>query len=303
MKEKDYDGYLNSINLEPPKIYGEEQQRREKNRKKNGKKNSDNLSTAERRHKQNKKRRLKNSVRKAFISIALILVLLAVGAVLSLTVFFKIETINVAGSGMYSTQEIIDLCTIEAGDNLFLIDKEKCAENLKTRLPYIYEAEIKRELPSTILINITEATPEFVIKNQDETAILLDNKFKVLNNSSTEIPADAVEIQNAAFVAAENGYLIEFENEDVSECISSLADIIERLGITEATAISSTGSKENYIVYEKRIVLQLGNTEDLENKVYRGIAACEKLKETNPDAKGTMNLSSGKQFYFTPLHQ
>jgi len=258
MKNKDYERNLNSINLEPPKIYGEEPQRRERNRKKNTSKNSAALSTAEKRHRQNKKRRLKNSVRKAFIYIALILVLLAVGAVLSLTVFFKIETIQVMGSGKYSTQEIMDLCTIAAGDNLFLIDKEKCADNLKTRLPYIYEVEIKRELPSAICINVTEATPAFQIKNQDETVILLDKKFKVLDNSSSAVSEGVVEIQNAAYVAAENGYAIEFENEEVSESITAMAAVIEKLGITEATAVSSTGSKENYMIYENRIVLQLG---------------------------------------------
>lgn len=293
MNNKDYD-----FGLEPPKIYNEHGSG--ENRKRKASKQNKNVSTNEKRRRQNKKRQLKNSVRKALITIALLLVLIAVGVVLSLTVFFKIETVNISGSGMYSTEEITAYCTIDEGDNLFLINKEKCAENLKQKLPYIYDVDIKRELPSTLVINITEATAAYKIKNDDESYTLLDDRFKVLDNASQEKIDGVIEIQNMEVISNENGFMIGFENEESANGLNQLSEIIKKLNITEVTAISSDGKNNNYLVYENRIVLKLGSFENLENKVYRGIAGCEKLNESNPNAKGTMDLSTGKQFYFTP---
>lgn len=290
MNNKDYE-----INLDPPKIY----KNQEVPGRRNSKKNNRNISTAEKRHRQNKKRRLKNSVRNALITIGLLLVLLAVGIVLSLTVFFKIEAIDISGSGMYSTEEITAYCSIDAGDNLFLIDKDKCAETLQEKLPYIYDVKITRKLPSTIQIEITDAVPAYTLKNEDGSCTLLDDRFKVLDNTGAADTADTVEIQNVAVINNVNGLPIEFENAETAACLNQLSSIISKLNITEATAISSDGKHNNYIVYENRITIKLGNSENLENKIYRGIAGCEKLNESNPTAKGTMDVSSGKQFYFT----
>lgn len=285
----------NDYKLEPPKIYNNQQVPGRRNTKKNNK----DITTEEKRHRQNKKRRLKNGVRNALITIGLLLALLSVGVVLCLTVFFKVEAIDITGSGMYSTEEIIAYCSVDVGDNLFLIDKEKCKQNLEEKLPYIYDVEIKRELPSTLQLNITEAMPAYIIKNEDESYTILDDQFKVLENNASEAISDAVEIQNAAITSNGAGLLIGFENEDTAACLNELSAIIKKLNIAEATAISSDGKNNNYIVYDGRITLKLGNLDNLENKVYRGIAGCEKLQESNPSAKGTMDLSGGKQFYFT----
>lgn len=292
MNNKDYE-----FGLEPPKVYNEHGSA-ENGRRKQQKKNK-NVSTNEKRRRQNKKRRLKNSVRKALVTICLLITLIAVGTVLSLTVFFKIETVNISGSGMYSSEEITENSNINIGDNLFLVNKGKCAESLEKNLPYIYDVDIKRKLPSTLIINVTEAAAAYMINNGDETYTLLDDRFKVLDNAYTAGTEGLTEIRNTAFISNENGSVIEFENAESADGLGQLSEIITKLNITEITAISSDGKNNNYIVYENRIILNLGSFDDVENKIYRGIAGCEKLNESDPNARGTMVLSTGKQFYFT----
>lgn len=283
--------------LEPPKIYNSTPQRRNPNMQYN--RDGKNISTAEKRHKQNKKRKLKNNVRKALITIGLIIVLLAVAVVLSLTVFFKITAINVNGSGIYTSDEVVAYSNIDIGDNLFLINSDDCAKSLEENLPYIYSVTVKRKLPSEITLNITEATPCYYIKNEDGSYKLLDDNLKVLKDSSKEIPADVKEIQSAAVTSSKEGQIIVFENENVSNCIIKLSEIINNLNMTEATALSSNGINDNFIVYENRITFKLGSCDNLESKVYRGLAVCEKLNETNENAKGTLDLTADKQSYFT----
>lgn len=300
-----FDSSLGPINIEPPKVYREGQRlpsdERRRSKKKHKSKSSGNhgFSNPEMRSRQNKKRKLKNSVRNVIIFTTLILVFAAVGVVLSLTVFFKIDTISVTGSGIYSEEEIINASNINTGDNLFLIDKDKSTEKMECVLPYIYTAEIKRELPSTVKITVTDAVPAFSIQKGEESFILLDDNFKVLENSASESPADTVTITNVKVADANNGYEIGFENAQISDCLAKLAKGIKDVSMIEATAMYSNGMNDNYIVYENRIIFKLGSCDDLENKLYRGLASCEELSKNNDKAKGTLNLSTGKQSYFT----
>ncbi len=274
--------------LEPPKIYREDQRiERYTNNK------------SEVRKKPKVKRRLKKKVRNALIVILLFIILISVGVVLSLTTFFNIENINVTGSEIYTTQEIIDNCGIDYGENLFLLNKESAKEKLEKNLPYIYDAKIKIKLTNVVNIEITDAVASYAIKNKDNTFILLDDKFKVLNNMSAENVEGTVNIVDSKISSAETGSKIVFDNDSISECLSKISSAVKDTQMTEATAISSEGFDKNFIIYEDRITFELGNCENLENKVYKGLAACEKINANNPKAKGRIDLSDDKQIYFT----
>ena len=71
------------------------------------------------RQKKIRKRRLT-----AFFAIFIIM-LLCVGAVLSFTVFFPIESISIKGSEIYTAEEILKASNITKGDNLFAINRAK----------------------------------------------------------------------------------------------------------------------------------------------------------------------------------
>ena len=138
------------------------------------------MTRQERRKKQNKRRRLKRSVRRALAVIGLVMLAVAIVAVLCLTVFFKIESITVTGSKVYDTEKVLSVCTIETGENLFLADTDKAAQQLQQALPYVYSAKIKRKLPGTVQIQVTDAAPAYAVKNKDKTYTLMDDRFKVL---------------------------------------------------------------------------------------------------------------------------
>ena len=61
----------------------------------------------------------------------------------------------------------------------------------------------------------------------------------------------------------------------------------------------SEETNKNYIVYDGRITFELGECEDLQNKIYRGLAACEQLNEGSSGIRGRLDVSGGKQSYFT----
>lgn len=309
---------LGSFNLEPPKIYRKEQEKRltykqdnSRSKNTNGKKTSSkgknkkgtsvkqNKTTQQKRKEENQKRKKKILLRKILFSVGVVLLILAVFVVLSLTVLFKIDTITITGNSKYTTQQIESVLPIEKNKNLFLTDTSSAEEKLESSLPYIYNAEIDRKLPSTITVKVTETDNIYAIKNKDKTYLLLDNNLKVLESASAKKPKNAVDIKKATVSNAVEGNTAEFTDKQVSKDLLALTDAINKLELTEATAIYSDDINNNFIVYENRIVFKLGSCDDLENKLYSALAAVEKLNETNPQAEGEMTVTGDKQVYFT----
>lgn len=260
---------------------------------------TDKYTKNEVRRRQNKKRKIKNKARNVLITLIAITAFLAIGVTLSLTIFFNITDINVTGSNIYSAEEIVQVSTIDVGENLFLIDTKECIVKLTESLPYIYEVKITRKLPSTLNIEVTDATPFLAIEKEDKTFILTDDRLKVLESSAAEKPADAITMTDTAVATANPGYLLGFEEEEIDECIRSIVAAIKATEMSEATAISCVDKNNNFIVYDNRITFKLGSCNNLEAKINRGLAVCDELNKHNDSIKGTVNLSVDKQSYFT----
>lgn len=286
---------LVDLGLEPPKVYRDSQKKIVSSDTRQRKKKQ--LSRNEKRQKDTKRRKKRNKLRKFFIWLSVAIVIAAVGVVLSLTAFFGIENITVSGNSRYTEEEILNQCIINTGENLFLADTKSASEMLELNLPYIYTAEIKRKLPSTIELVITEAEPSYYIQNKDKTFILLDDNFKVLETEAEK--GSGIAVKKAKVTAASAGRQIEFENQDTGECLKKLSQAVRDNYIDEITAIYSNNISDNYVVYDNRIEFKLGTCDDLEHKIYQGLASCKQLNESNPNAKGVMTINGGKQIYFT----
>ena len=70
--------------------------------------------------------------------------------------------------------------------------------------------------------------------------------------------------------------------------------------MAQATEIYTKGINSNYIVYMNRITFELGSLDNIEDKIIRGLASCEKLDENGSNMRGNLNLTVDKQSYFTP---
>lgn len=291
---------VGSFGLEPPKRYRESQYQTQDTRVhiSEGQKRKKTLSTQEARELQDKKRSRKRGVRKGLLIAGLVIMSFLILLVLSFTVFFQIENISVADNNVYSKEEILSICTIDKGENLFLADTKKAKIKIEENLPYVYEAQIKRKLPSSIEVNIIEANPAYVIDSEQEEYVLLDDRFKVLEIIS-QLPSNIILIEKAETKSVELGKTVDFTEEKTLECLQSLADAIKVCNFEEATMISSKGLNQNYIMYDNRIRFDLGDCEELENKIFKGLAACDELNQNNPEVKGVLKINNDKSIYFT----
>lgn len=106
---------------------------------------------ARRRH-SNRRRRRGNF---GFLYKLLSVLVICAAVVMALTLFFRVDTIEVTGTERYTEKDVIEASGIQLGDNLFLLNKYEAARSIAEQLPYIdiEDIRIRRELPDTLLID------------------------------------------------------------------------------------------------------------------------------------------------------
>jgi cell division protein FtsQ len=138
-----------------------------------------------------------------------VVVALTMGA----TVFFQVETVAVSGNSRYTEEEIVQVTGIKIGDNLYRLNKNQIALQLLQELPYVENVTIRRSLPSTIVITVTE---------WDAVARVVSSEDGEISTGSTEVEAvveqdeepteqqedAAVQTQAGGLVVAPHGWLI-----------------------------------------------------------------------------------------------
>lgn len=115
--------------------------------------------------------------------------------ILSTTVFFKIDTITVKGSSIYTAEEICTASGIKSGNNLIRTNMSKAAANIENTLTYIETAELKRSFPSGVVITVSPCR-ETISAEYEDGFCLLSEKGKVLKTSETPFP-DTIVIYGA----------------------------------------------------------------------------------------------------------
>ena len=95
--------------------------------------------------------------KKVFISLFILLIIVIAGIIYFLTTpMFNITNIEVTGNEKNSVDTYVSLTKIELNStNIFEVTKNKITKNIKEN-PYVESVQIKRKLPSTLEIVITE---------------------------------------------------------------------------------------------------------------------------------------------------
>ena len=152
-----------------------------------------NMSKEEERALHRDERQREKQVRRRIFYPILVLFVLAVGLVLSFTVFFHLSKAEVRGYSIYSENEVVSVSGVKDGDNLFLINRGKVKEHITEKLPYIGDVQVKIALPNKLIITVYETSVKCAVETKSGY-VLLDENAKVLGTASSkdEIYANAV---------------------------------------------------------------------------------------------------------------
>ena len=142
---------------------------------------------ARRSNKRKRRNRGRFGILYQFLSLVIILVVIAAGCV----VFFRVDEVTVDGESKYTAEEIIAASGIEQGDNLFLISPVQTGRKIASVLPYVDNVNVRRALPDGVVITVTECMPAAVIQGNGSWWII-DAKGKVLEQTASGTGAAVV---------------------------------------------------------------------------------------------------------------
>ena len=116
---------------------------------------------------------------------------------------FAIKTIRIEGNVRRSVEQVIASAAIKTGDNIFALDAERTRNRL-LQDPWIDDARVERNLPSTVTISITEREAAAVVA-VDADLYLCTPQGELFKKLDMEDPAGLIVISGltAAQVAAD----------------------------------------------------------------------------------------------------
>ena len=123
---------------------------------------------ARRRYNERKKRR----ARTRFYVVLTIIALAVFFGVISMSSIFTVDSIEVRGNEHYTAEEIINMGHAVPGHNIIYdLNKQEIEEYLDQN-PYIKNAEVKRKLPSTMVIKVRERKEKIAFRYDDDYLIM-----------------------------------------------------------------------------------------------------------------------------------
>ena len=298
-KDKEEDEEIFNFNTEivlginKSKEKEKEEKKAKKNKKTNNKKNKHKKRNNKKHYEAKKKK-----PNKLVITIITTIVLLIIITIFALMApIFNITSIEVQGNNKINKEEIISLSNLKKGDNIFRFNKSiisKIKENA-----YIESAEIKRNLPGTVIISIKERTVKYQI-NIINGYTYIDKNGYILEHSSTKSDVPVI----AGLKSTENVLLnekrLQDEGLETLNDVSKILDAAKTIGKDNIITEINVENKHDYILYleseNKRIYI--GDTSNLTNKMLY----VQRILEGEQGKSGTAyvngDISAGFKPYF-----
>ena len=104
-------------------------------------------------------------------ALAMLLCVIAAGIYLTVTMLFKINTIEVrtadgvvSEAGGYSSEQILQALGVQKEENIFSFDPAAKAAALEKVFPMLEDIRVERDYPSTVVVRVAEAQPAYAMQ-------------------------------------------------------------------------------------------------------------------------------------------
>ncbi len=208
--------------------------------------------------------RRRRARRKAIMTVLLTLFVL-VGLVASFFLIFRLDGFEVEGDSIYTDKELIELVPILEQENIFSFDVAETERVILEELVYIENVEVRRKLPSTVVIKVEAAVERYVVEYEKERYVLSET-LKVLRLAEDgEMYTGIVGLDPKMPTV---GTQIESNDENSQNMLMLLLGELSGLEIEDkVTEINLTDTLNMEIIYDGRIDVQLGSDLSMDYKI------------------------------------
>ncbi len=231
-------------------------------------------------------------IKRILISSAILLVVLVIGVILSLTVLFKTEKIEVEGDRYYYEEQIIAFSNVQLQQNIFIATAGSTPENISENLPYVEEAQVSFSVPDTVKITITNAIPSYVIK-QANGYLLISSKGRILDTifeNTDKLP----ELKCGELSVTEVGKTVSFADENVPDILQDVSESLIENDVKDITGFDVTNTANITLNYDNRITINIGLPQDIDYKIKTAMAIINEKLDPNgtKTITGTLDVST-----------
>lgn len=255
---------------------------------------------------------------------AMLLCVIGAGIYLTMTMLFRINSIQVqtpdgkqvteiAG---YTADSILQQMGVQLEENIFSFEPGEKAAVLEQNFPLLGSIKVIRDYPNTVVVQVTEAVPAYAVQNGNKWLVISD-KWKILSEESTQPEGlctlyggklqDTTPGQSFCFVddadaasasgseAASGSETAESESAVSTEtarmeALRTLRSKLEEYGLSQdVTRLEVADTEQLAFLYQDRISVLLGTLNDLDYKLDRA-----RYVLTNADGKGCGPTDTGR---------
>ena len=112
-------------------------------------------------------------------------VAVVLAVILGMSIFFKVETVEVSGCVKYTPWEISEASGIETGSNLLTLSRARISGSILSKLPYVDTVRVGIILPDTVNIEITELEVVYSIQDADGNWWLMNSDGKIVDQTNS----------------------------------------------------------------------------------------------------------------------
>ncbi len=198
-----------------------------------------------------KQKKLQNNL---IIVMLLIVAVAVIGAFASFTM--TINSIKVTGSERYSEKSVLTAADLSTGDSILLINPAALEHKIESKLPYIENAEIKRDWPDGVIVQLTDAVPTLAV-DTGKGYVLMNSSCKVLDDDAV-VMSEAALLRGITLANAVPGEIAEFSEDVSTEAFVRLCQAFEQYGIENISEYDLTSVSSIKVVISHRVEVQLG---------------------------------------------
>lgn len=218
----------------------------------------------------------------------------AAGIYLTVTMLFKINTIQVRTAdgtvvqeaGGYSSEEILQALGVQPEENIFSFRPAEKEAELEKAFPLLEQIAVVRKYPNTVVVRVTEATPTYAM-HANSGWLTLSDSFKILSVSLQQPdlptlyggePASSVpgEQLDYAAPAAESGSAdsdgataeSEAPEDQRMDALQTLISALKSRDLfKDVTRIEFADTDQVAFLYQDRVSVLLGTLNELDYKL------------------------------------
>jgi cell division septal protein FtsQ len=204
---------------------------------------------------------------------------------------FGVVSVTVVGNTQYDEQAILQMSGIREGQSVFVLDRNKAANEIKANFHYVEDVKVKVDWNRNVTIEIAEAQPlGAVYANGQWVVVSQSGRGLYAEPIRSQRPLRYLYIKGAKTVSALPGEQV--LDSDSLALLKELFDSLSYAGLLDDISVVDIGNRGDIrLNWKNQITLLLGNDSNLPFEIAAAAGTIPKVLEKHGQtATGVLNL-------------